>query len=318
MTNSGMMICSFYLKERFRRGEENLYPLNSEYRLDNGEHTYSDIFDIVADFCEENFSFSDDEKNMKMFSIGDESVTIYDGDAYRAMSFIIRSGAYGIEADVTNRRTKRVKYRRGVDDADIKDFKCLIYVPKNMSDSDIIKGIMIFQTVATYGVKTITVKKLREFFAKLGLTLEIRSVSIRSFVEKLVEQGNLYKVTLIKDRISPDPSDNMLISTGREERSYIKPQLQPAWFQKLLLFFDRANESTVYEIEGQSFDDIKVEFRLGNRYRTVGLRYIDRLSVVEDIPDSIYRNGRYSETDLTNYMIETANAYKEKMIFISE
>lgn len=318
MVSSGMMICSFYLKERFLRGREILYRLNQTYCTRDGERKYKDLFDMMTAFCIKSFAFSDDERNMKIFSVGRDTVQMQESDTYRVLSFTIRSGAYGVEADVTNRQTQQVKYKRELDDADIKDFKCVVFVPRDTDNADVVKGIFIFQTIASYGVKTVTTKKMREFFAELGLTLETRSVSVRAFVEKLIEQGALYKLTLIRDRLSPDHADNMLISTGREAVSYIKPQLQPAWLQKLLLFFESSQDSDVYEIDGEAFDDIKIEFKLGDRYRTIGLRYIERASIVEDIPASVYKNGRYKEQILIDYMIETADAYKEKMVFTVE
>ena len=63
MANSGMLICSFYLNQRFRRAEDYVYPLNHKYEI-NDEIVYSDVFDMFLDFCGKNFSFSDDEKNM--------------------------------------------------------------------------------------------------------------------------------------------------------------------------------------------------------------------------------------------------------------
>ena len=149
----------------------------------------------------------------------------------------------------------------------------------------------------------------------IGLSLQTRSVSVKTLIEKLIEQGNMYKITLIKEQISHNNADNMLISTGVEERSYIKPRLQPAWLQKLLVFFDKMDNSGVYEINGEEFDDIKVQFKLGDRVRTAGLRNIDRFSVVEDFPETVFNNGLYNRTNLLDYMLETANAYKEKMIF---
>ncbi len=317
MVNSGMMICSFYLKKLFSRGEKGMYSLNSEYINSDRTTAYVDIFDMVQLFCRNNVSFTDDEKNKKMFSIRANPI-IYDEVTYRAMVFTIRSGAYGIESDMTNRKTKKVKYRRGSDDADIKDFKCVMFVPKDEEGIEITKGILIFQTIATYGVKSITTKKMGEFFVNMGLKLETRSVSVRAFIDKLVKQGTLNKVTLIKNAISHNDADNMLINTGREEISYFKPQFQPGWFQELLLLFDRAEHTTVYEIEGKSYEDIKVEFKLGKRYRTVGLRYIDRFSVVEDIPDTIYKNGIFKEEILINYMIDTAVEYMKHMLFAIE
>ncbi len=317
MISSGMMICSFFLKERNRRGVELRQPLNVDYASEENGN-FDDVFAMMDAFCENNADFFDDEKGRKMFSVDVSSVKMMDGDTYRAMSFTIRAGGYGVEADMTDRKTKRIKYRRKADDADIKDFKFLIYVPKDVEEHTVTKGIMIFQTIATYGVKTLTTKRMREFFGSIGLTIEMQSVSVRAFIEKLVEQGNLYKLTLVKNRISPNSADNILISTGREEKSYIRPQLQPEWFSKLLLTFERAKDTTIYEIDGEIFDDIKVEFRLGDRQRTVALRFIEKLSIVEDIPDELYQDGRYNERTLIRYMLESAIAYGDKMVISVE
>lgn len=313
MITSGLMICSFYLKKRFSRDDNNLYNLNEQFVTRDEEHKHDNVLDMLISFCQENFEFSDDEKNMKMFSVDSGTIQISDEETYRALSFSIRSGAYGLESNITDRNTKKIKYQRTEDDADIKNFKFLAFVPKDVNNTSVSKGIMIFQTLGTYGVKTITLNYLKRFFAERDLTLETRSVSIRAFIEKLVEYGRMYKITLVKNRVSPDSIDNIFINSGREERSYIKPQLKPAWFEKFLQLIE--SKSEIYEIEDVCYDDIKIQFKLGDNYRTVGLRHIDKFSVVEDIPDSIYKNGKYEEDALTKYMLDTAIEYKEKMIF---
>lgn len=313
MLSSGLMICSFYLKKRFLRKREELYLMNHEYQTEDGKCSYSDIWDIMADFCARHVTYSDDEKSMKMFSIDD--MATYETETYRAISFIISSGAYGLESDITDRHTKKVNYHRTANDADIKDFTCLVFVPKDTGDTQITKGIFVFQTLATYGVKTITTKNMRAFFAELGLTLEIRSVSIRAFIEKLVEHGDLHKVTLINNHVSPDKADNMFITTGREERSYFKPRLKNDWLKKFLDFIDNKSDTDIFEIQGDLYEDIKITFKLGNNYRTVGLLDIDKFSVIEEIPQTIYNNGKCDLMELVKYMIETAEAYKEKMVF---
>lgn len=313
MANSGMMICSFYLKSRFARTDE-LYTLNDSYVIQNKGISFNCAKDMVVSFCQKYSNFTDDEDKKRMFSVNKESVLNYDTDDYSALSFTVRAGAYGIESDITDRTTKKVKYRRTTDDADIKDFKCVVFIPKDIGNNKIIKGIIIFQTIATYGIKTITVKKMKEFFADIGLTLEIRSVSVRIFVEKLVNNGALHKITFIKNKISPDLSDSIIITTGREERSYIKPQLKQKWFDKVLNFLEQKSDTDIFEIDEQEYDDIKVTFTINGNYRTVSLKYIDKFSVVEDLPDSVYNNGRFNEIVLVEHMIKTAIDYKEKMI----
>ena len=113
-------------------------------------------------------------------------------------------------------------------------FQALIFIPKDTPDVTVNKGIFIFQTIATYGIKTITVNKLSAFLSKIGLTLEVRTVSPAAFAEKLLEQGKLYSIKLIRNTISPNHADNMLISTGKEERVFQKPILRTEWRTKFI------------------------------------------------------------------------------------
>ena len=172
----------------------------------------------------------------------------------------------------------------------------------------------MFQSIGAYGVKTITTERLRDFFGKFDLTFETRSVSIASFIEKLIQQGSLYKLTLIRERVSQNPADNMLIATGREERVFIRPTLKPEWKLKLLTMFQHADETGVFEIpEGEDYDDISIQFKLGERTRTMRLRNIERLSIVEEIPETLVRER--SADKIRNYMISTADMYKERMVW---
>lgn len=322
MVNSGMMICSFFLKKRYSRGNvEDICKLNSEYTFTKDDDTvvsFADAFEILGAFCEEHYENVNDEKKSKTFSIEKNSIKYNDTDTYRTMSFTIISGAYGIESDMTDSNTNEILFHRDTHVADNKKFNVLFFVPKDAGDASVIKGILIFQTIATYGVKDITVKKIKAFIKNIGLSIDTRSVSVGVLIEKLINDGGLHKITLIKDRISLNDADNMLISSGREEKSFINPKLQPAWLQKLLLLFDKKDKSGIYEIEGEEYEDIRVHFDLGGRPRTASLSNIDRFSVIEDFPETIYNNGRYNKEELIEHMIETAVAYKEKMVFTTD
>lgn len=316
MTNCAMLVCSFYVKKRFSRGDEKLHLLNQEITVgdDESQKVFRDIFEILSLYCADSSAFFDNEKAKKMFSIDSDNIKEYEQPTYRAISFVVKSGSYGIEADMTNRHTMAVSHHRTEDEADVKEFRCVVYVPKDAGEVKVNKGILVFQSIATYGVKTITVDTMRRYFGELGITIETRSVSIRAFLEKLIEQGALNKVTLIRNHISPNRADNMLINTGREETSYIKPNLKPEWLQKILSMFEEADKTGIVEIpDDEDFDDLSVQFKLGDRIRTVRLKNLDRLSIVEDIPEEIV--SKENDKRLIEYMVETANAYKGKMVF---
>ena len=318
MINSGMLICSFYLKKRFQRGNEELLPLNLEYEFvdeDDNHHHFENALNIIKHFCDASIEGTDDEKAMKLFSVEASSAQIHSKPAYYALSFIVNSGSYGIESEITDRRTRKVRYRCSENDAPIKKFRCVAFIPKDTQRLQVTKGILVFQSLGTFGVKSITVKNLKAFCAKFGLTLETRSVSVRMFIEKLIEKGSLYKVTLIRNRVSPDGSDNMLVSTGREERSYIRPHFKANWIEKFLNAVDGVKEAELLEVDDTIYEDITVTFKLGKNYRTVRLTEIDRFSVVEDIPEHIAKKGKTDENSIVQYMLETATAYAQKMVF---
>lgn len=315
MISSGLLVCSFYLKKKFSRCNDNVIDLNRKINDEESNSEYADIFELFNFFLNDASRTKDDEHSMKLFSVLPETITNYDSETYRATSFVVNSGSYGLESEITDRISGQIKYKRTRDDADIKQFYCLIYVPKDVDGTSIQKGIMLFQTLSTYGIKTITTQEMKEFFSKKGITLETRSVSVRMFMEKIIENGSLKKVTLVKNAVSPDSSDNMFISTGREEKSYIKPKLKQNWINKFLDFLDGKDQDDIFEINDEKFQDIRITFSISGKSRTIRVNDIDRFSVVEEIPDSIFNNGKYSKERLINHMITVAETYKSKMVF---
>ncbi len=317
MATHGMLVCSFFIKKRFSRGTVELLPLNQPYSVttDDGETvSFENIFHMVFSFCQKYTTLSDDEKRQKVFSIKPKSIYEFDTATYHAITFIVKSGSYGVEGDITDRRTQQVTHRMNANEASVKEFQVVVYVPKDTGDVSITKGIFVFQSIASYGVKTITVDYLKSYLSDCGLTLNTRSVSVRAFIEKLIEQGSLYKITLIKNQLSPNRTDNMLINTGREETSYIHPNLKPEWLQSILMVFQKADETGICEIPaGENYDDISIQFKLGGHPRTVRLKYLEKLSIVEDVPDEVINDK--NKFALCNYMIQTADAYKQKMVF---
>ena len=315
MISSGMLVCSFTIKKRFSRTGD-LYHLNERVQMHN--HNYDDAVDVFTAFCRENEKYTDDSASMKMFSIDQDSIKVFDQAAYKALVFTINSGNYGIESEITDRHTGIINYMVTEDDANIKKFKCLIYIPKDVAEHKVNKGILIFQTIASYGVKTLTCKQLKAFFSKNDMTFETRSVSARSFFEQLIQKGLAHKITLIKNRVSPDNSDSMLITSGREERSFYKPQLKESFVSRLLDFVEDRQDDELFEINDEEFEDVKVTFKIGNSYRTVSVSDLDRFSVVEEFPPHVFEDGGFNEQKVVNHMIDTARTYSQKMIFYNQ
>ena len=315
MINHGMLVCSFSFRERYKKSER-IISLNQPHSIEKEDHqlTIDNAIEMFSLFCQANTNLTDDEKKKKVFAIKENSLLLTDVDTYTALSFIIKSGSYGIEADITNKNTNTVTHHRSADESDVKEFACIVYIPKDVGDLQIKKGIFVFQSIGSFGVKTITTDNMRAFFANFDLTLETRSVSVSAFLEKLIEQGNLHKLTLIRNRLSPNSADSMLISTGREEQAYINPKFHRSWLDKVLAMFQKADETGIIEIpEGEDFDDLSIQFKFGEGTRTVRLRNLEKVSIVEDIPHEIINHS--DPQMIIRYMITTADAYKERMVW---
>lgn len=319
MANHGMLVCSFRIKQRHEQTKDDLLcQLNETFEVDRddveGSITFVDIIEFLQSFCYSNNIVTDDKKKQKLFCILCDSIKTHDESTYRAISFIIRSGNYGIEAQMVDRITGEETHKRNENEAAMMDFRCVVYVPKDVEDRKIRKGIMIFESVSVYGVKTITTDYLRKFFSLYGLIFETRSVSVKIFMDKLIEKGSIQKIVLIKNKASPNEADNMLISSGKEVKSYLQPCLKPKFVQKMLNWFDEADKTGICEIpSSENFDDLSITFQINKHPRTIRLKNLDKMSIIEDIPEDIYKQSDFHEK-LISYMLDTADDYKSKMI----
>lgn len=145
MISHGLLICSFFIKKKYSRTENEILALNGSYEYD--EVTYDNIFSLFSGFYDNYTELADDEKLMKMFSIDRDSIKRDVREDYVVESGIIHSGSYGTESDITNKTTKRVVYRRSQDDADIKQFHYMIYVPNDVEGNEIVKGMLLLSLI---------------------------------------------------------------------------------------------------------------------------------------------------------------------------
>lgn len=137
-----MLVCSFYTKKRFEQEKGNTrFSLNDIFEVNRtdveGSITFLDIFELLHQFCSINEEFSDDTEKQKVFSVSKDSIQMFSTDTYRAMSFVVESGNYGVEAVMIDRKTRQATHRRSADEAAVMKFNCIAYVPKDMGDIQI-------------------------------------------------------------------------------------------------------------------------------------------------------------------------------------
>lgn len=62
-------------------------------------------------------------------------------------------------------------------------------------------------------------------------------------------------------------------------------------------------------VENNDIEDVTLNFRLGDKSRTIRLATLDKISIVADIPNDVN-----TADQVINYMIETADSYKEYLV----
>ena len=316
MIRHGLLICSFNLKKKYSKSSLIEYiPLWATY--ENNGKIYDGFPKAFKEFVANFTNFSNDEKMMKMFSIDSNSIKTFNRSEYMTISGLIESGSYGIESEITNTKSKRVVYKKTIEDADVKKFQFLFYIPKSNKEKAV-KGIIIFESIGTFGVKTITTQKMKDFFSeKYDLTLETRSVSMTLMLEKLLKEQKLNKITLIKDKVSKDPVDNMFISVGKEETSYITPKLSDIGIKRLIEHI-KGDRGDIIEINDEEYNDMVMTFKHMGHSKTVRLSSLDRFSIIEDVPEYIYSDTVVNRDKLIEYMENTAKDYAQKMVLAVE
>lgn len=326
MYSVGLRVCSFFIKPR-HSSNDNRIALNQEIKYKIGtfaEAKAENFFSILNEFVKRYSSFDDDEQQKRMFSLVQSETKLQKTSHYTTLYVVVKSGAYGYEGELTDKNSGKINYKRTINDADIKTFSCLIFIPKDSRDSMVKKGIIVFQEFGIYGVKTVTIEKLAGFLSlSYEISLETRSISPASFVKAVLKTGEIQKITFIKNTISSDDSDNLVMNAGREEHSYIAPIVRQSAIDKL--FKPRIlNTEGAIEFEDDVFDeeklgdysDIKFNVNYANRQSTISMIDMSRFSIVEPVPDEfLLHSGLPDKERLRAFMIDTARKYRDLMIF---
>lgn len=326
MYNVGLRICSFFIKPKNTHGQ-NRIPLNQEitYELNKGTPLkVKDFFEILQDFVKRYTYFDDDEKQMRMFAFVQEDTKFIVNKHFRAFYATVKSGAYGYESELIDKDSGEVNYLRTPNDADVKQFSCMFFVPSDPEDETVKKGILIFQEIGAYGVKTITIERLARYISsRYEIIFETRSISPATFVKEVLKNGEIQRVTYVKNSISKDDSDSLVINAGREEVTYFSPLIRQSVVDKL--FKPRLlQEPGMVEIDDEVFDremlgenkDIKFVVNYGKRQNTISMIDYSRFSKVEDVPKELLLNsGQPDRVLLRDYMINIARKYRADMIF---
>ncbi|HCT64235.1 MAG TPA: hypothetical protein DIC60_03025 [Lachnospiraceae bacterium] len=234
------------------------------------------------------------------------------------MYTIIQSGIYGSSSEICDVVTNEVKYIKSANEAEVRPFYLFIIIPKDTDTVKVNKGMLIFQNVGPYGVKTITKEYMQEFFkTKFNITLNLRTISSELFVKKVIKRDSIKRFVMVKNHKSGDTSDNVGKGYGAETRVLSDLHFNDGLWDRIFnkIIYVTKGKSNLFEFEEIEYNTLKLIVEIGGRIRTIDLHNVENLSIIESIPDEIkMADGHPHKERLITHIETVANEYLSEMV----
>lgn len=247
-----------------------------------------------------------------MFKVETDNIIVEENEKFRYTYIDINSGGYGIEANIVNTKTNKILYTRKKEHAETIHFRVFFAVPKG---DDTCKGIIIFQNIGQYGIKTITTDYLRKFINdELNLYTTTGNICPQVFVKKLLDNNGLMKIIYTRNNISNDKADTDTMGYGKEERIIAGFSNIKKWKEMISGYFN--GNSRIYEFEDIDYSGVKFVTSIYGRTRTININNINNLSIIEGIPDEVTNSfGDIDDQKLKEHFIKVTKEYLEHMVY---
>lgn len=316
--NLSITACSFYIKKSNGRTIEDVYFLNDKICLDDTKGSKIDIEKMFCRFAKQYNKTVKDDKNQKTFSCQYIGKKCFSNDKYRCLTFKITSGHYGNTGKIKDIDTTEIKYQYKSNESVTKDFYMFVVIPKDNPTVHINKGMIIFQNIGNFGAKTITTQFMRQFFAKTyNITIVCSTIAPSLYIQKVLAKQNVTQMIMIRNHKSDLSEDNYDYGYGTESRVISDIRFSDSVWHKIQdQIIDFAyGRTTMFEFQDQDYDKLKMQIRFGDGYRTIDLHNIEKLSIIESIPNNIKNSDGNADIDkLIKYIEKVILDYMKEMV----
>ncbi|MEY8416684.1 hypothetical protein SAMN02745784_02936 [Tissierella praeacuta DSM 18095] len=293
---------------------------NQNYLLNNleGESFFNIFIKFMKEYSNE---YSNNGKLEKIFKIEKYNSGVYNENHTELYDYIIgqvKTGAYGYSAEIVNTNTGIIKYNKETDDAEVMPFFFTLCIPRGKADV----GLLILQTHGIYGIKTIFTEFLSEFLKGIqsDYNLITGNVAPIAYINRYLKEAELQKIRFIRYNIPHDPANQIAMNNG------VNAEYDEYILHKPVGFLKRRGQEIqqcirgqravnhVIEIQNFDYDNIKLDFKLGKKSKTINLSNIDNLVINEDITDLINLiDGHPTKESIEPILIETCTDYLKDM-----
>lgn len=319
MFNLSLTACSFSIKKLHSRRPDKVFELNHEISGVYNEREFSanSVKELFEAFFLSHEELEKDVVKKQTFSCTYDASDCQETSAFRMIYAQIQSGVYGTSSDILDADTLSVKLKKSSSDIDVRPFYVFVIIPKDSENLNVQKGMLIFQNIGPYGVKTITTDLMQRYFSEnFGITLTCKTIAPDLFVRKVIRKDNTKKLVMVKNVCSADIADSAL-GYGKEVREIGDLRFTETLWENLYqkIQWVAGGRHNLFEFENNSYDTLKVVVDIGGRNRTIDLHNLDNLSIIEAVPDEIRQaDGHPDKEMLIEYFKQVASEYLEEMV----
>ena len=330
MFNLSLTACSFHLRKANAQSPDSVYDLNKSFTFtneDGDEITLDRITDLFECFFHKYEGLHTNNNIKRAYRCEFDSHQKLETETYTMLYARIYSGIYGSSSEIINGDTGTKVGTITSRDIVLRPFYLFIFIPKEPKCPDgteesnqlhIQKGILIFQNVGPYGIKTVTTTYMQEFFSSVfGVTIRCATISPDLFINTVIKPASIRKLVMVKNMKSVDVADNCSLGYGKEVREIANLTFSESMWSKLMdsIHYVSGSKSHVFEFENQEYQTLKLDVDIGGRTRRIDLHNLDNLSIIEAIPDSLQgADGHPILRDLIPYFQNVANEYLSEMV----
>lgn len=245
--------------------------------LDNffGEEDFFAFFQVYIKSFDAQIEVNELKK--KSFQFVSNKTTIASNK--RMISGIIESGDYGFESRIVDRKSKRQKYKKEVDDLDIKPFYFLIHAPKGSET-----GMLVLQRLGGYGINNLFTSHFEQHFKEKneGLIMDFYPFVSKALANEFIDDGAIKEFILRRYDLPADIADKLGLTNHTE--SILSVELKITAKQNASLPFNKKVQKFIKNPNAAFFDmkelpkigfdgqhESSIKVKLGNNTRTIDL-----------------------------------------------
>lgn len=319
MANLSLTACSFLLKKRNSRGN---YLFFEDKIIQKKDEQYSE-YNVAETFINFFNSYSeaiDDSDKKRTFHCEFQDSNYGETNDFLYVYCVIKSGTYGSASDIIDNHSRKIVYKKTANQTEERPFYLYVIIPKDSADGNVKvqKGMLFFQNVGQYGIKTVTTDYIKEYFTeKFDITFECKTIATKLFVERMIRQENVKQIIMVKNHKSGDGSDNFSKGYGAETKIIGHLKFDQTKWSKIKSKMDCFTQGrfNLFEFDGLDYDQLKLRVKINNNERTINMANLENLSLIEAIPDEIQMpDGHPNKEHLLAHFEKVADDYLSEMV----